>query len=685
MTKLVRFISLSLFLAGSMLFAQSDYRFSDGGKQMSYRLAENEVFTRSARQLRSGITSPENQPWGGGSVLRLESKNPEAKQSSRQLMKAAAAQDRSQLSPVFYDNANLPSAERLAALAPAERERRMASARRVLTPKLHIYMDPGQFSELSATQPLSIEKSLLKGWSLVTYSDAFAALEATDWLTRNSSLEFTPVFSRMMNKRQTLSRPVNDTLYPRQWHLQSTQFNLTMRNAWDFVTGKDINMTIVDDGLEILHEDLSENSYQFGQGLHANFNEGDPGDPSPLSTEDNHGTSCAGLAAAVGFNNIGVIGVAPQVGLMGLRLISGDSADDAGGRALAWQPEGIITHVSSNSWGPPDDGEGEGRISAIQLAGMEKAANENRTKLGTVIVVSAGNGRDKGDDESYDGFSSSRFAIAVAAVERGGKQSSYSESGMAVAISAFGGEDTPPNVMWTTNNMGAASYDKLKEGSPTTLAPINYTDSFNGTSAAAPQVSGAVALMLQRNPRLGYRDVKEILMRTANRTGLEGKDKFETNAGGFQLSHSFGAGLVNVSAALELANRWTNLGPLTSVEAEATGPLPIADNGTIAQVEADFAGIRMRVEHVEITFTLKHANRGDLGIGIVSPSGMVSLAQPRPNDDNADFTDYTMTSVMHWGEAAAGKWTIAFTDTVANQIPGTLTNAKIKLYGSTLP
>ena len=455
-----------------------------------------------------------------------------------------------------------------------------------------------------------------------------------------------------------------------------------MRNAWDQVTGKNINIAIVDDGLEVRHEDLSPNVFALGMGLHANFNDGDPNDPSPTDPKQNHGTNCAGLAGAAGFNNLGVTGVAPAAGLMGLRLIAGDAPEDASAKAMAWQPEGVITHVSSNSWGPADDGMGDGRISALQLAGMQKGVTENRDRLGTVYLISAGNGRDKGDDESYDGFSSSRFGIAVAAVNRGGNQSSYSESGMAVAISAFGGEFQQPDVMWTTNNTGDAALALKTESFPTSEAPVNYTDSFNGTSAAAPQVSGAVALLLEKNPKLGYRDVKEILMSTGNRAGLKGKDEFFKNGAGFMLSHSFGAGLVNVAGALELAAKWTNLGPLVSAEADFGGTLDIRDDGALATAEVDLGNAKIRVEHVEFTFSVKHAKRGDLEIGLLSPAGTLSVASRRPPDETADFTDYTMTSVMNWGESAAGKWKVVFADGNANGVAGRLTNLKVKVYGT---
>ena len=662
-------------LAAASLGAQTDYTFSDGGRPVPYRMTADEVFSRAGRGVRSTAGSQE---WGGGRILKLG-----AGESSRKLAKSNWAQDRKSLAPVFYYTGDLPTAGKLAALSADARDKRLANARRVMSEKLLVHLEKSESDRLASTQPLGFENSLIPGWVLVSYADAFTALDAVDWMTQQGGFEFSPVFSRTMGKRQALSRTVNDPLFFRQWHLlSSAAFNLNMRNSWDSVTGKNINMTIVDDGLEVKHEDLAANVLPLGQGRHANFNDGDPNDPSPTDPKDNHGTNCAGIAGAVGFNTLGVIGVAPEVRLMGLRLIAGDAPEDASGRAMAWQPAGLITHISSNSWGPADDGESDGRISSLQLAGIEKGALENRNGLGTVFVISAGNGRAEGDDQSYDGFSSSRYGIAVAAVNRSGNQSSYSESGMGVAISAFGGEFKQPDVTWTTNNMGAAAFGIKQEAFPTSEAPINYTDSFNGTSAAAPQVSGAVALMLERNPRLGYRDVKEILMRTGNRAGLKSKDEFVKNGGDFTLSHSFGAGVVDVAAAVALAGRWTNLGPVVTAEIEATGAQEISDNGTLSSLDFDFDAAKIRVEHVELTFTVKHDNRGDLEFGIISPFGTLSVAASRPEDDNVDFTDYTMTSVMSWGESASGKWTVAFLDGMKNGMGGTVTKAKLKVYGT---
>jgi subtilisin-like proprotein convertase family protein len=493
------------------------------------------------------------------------------------------------------------------------------------------------------------------------------------------------VFSRESHKRQALSRTPNDPLYPKQWHLNdSAPFNIGMKNAWDMATGKGINMTIVDDGLELKHEDLT-NVYPLESGFHKNFKEdGAPNDPSPLIATDNHGTYCGGLAMAAGFNNRGVLGVAPEARAMGMRIVGGATADDAAQIALGWQPDTIFTHVSSNSWGPQDDGKDDGRVSSLQLAGLKKGAEQNRGGLGTVFAISCGNGRDDGDDASYDAFSGSRFGIAVAAAERAGKQSSYSESGMSVAITAFGGESQPPNVLWSTNVSGEEAFGIKAENFPSTEAPVNYTDAGNGTSAAAPQVAGAAALLLEINPKLGYRDVKEILMRTAKTAGLEGNDEFKKNAGGFNFNHAFGAGLLDVAAALDVAEDWVNLGDLKTTEYTFTGPNEITDDATPFVIDFDFneAADKLRVEHVELIVNVKHKKRGDLRFTIQSPSGFQATALPRKPDDNADFTDYMFTSPRFWGENGQGLWKIFVTDTVGNGVGGTLVDAKLKIYGT---
>jgi subtilisin family serine protease len=590
---------------------------------------------------------------------------------------------------LFHDQAALPSRARLNAMPPAQRTARLKSAERWLTAK--VLVPKGQ----SRTKPRPVQESdsLLEGWTLLTYADPSTAFEAIQAMQRQG-LNCQPVFARQHVSRQatnfgkTRQREVNDPLFPKQWHLGDAAEGdlaggLNLRAAWDHVTGKGINVVVADDGLEIGHVDLKENTYPLESGYHRNFNDGPEGDPNPTQPDAAHGTSCAGIVAARGFNHEGLTGVAPEARLMGIRIIAGPSTDDAEGLSFNWQPEGTIVHVSSNSWGPNDDGFDGGRQGPMAAAGMAKAATANRDGRGTVVVFSAGNGRREGDDSSFDAYASSRFAIAVGAVNRTGEPSSYSEQGMNVAVSAFGGEFAPPDVIWTTHNSGAEAQAHLREAGPS-QAPVDYTDSFNGTSAAAPQVSGAVALLLERNPQLHYRDVKEILMSTARRTGLKDGDPFTSNGGGFPFSHSFGAGLIDVAKALEAADSWTSLGPLVEASRQhAVLNVPIPDGeGAGENIKFELADSNLRVEHVEVTVTVAHPLRGDLGFVLVSPSGMRSVAKRRPHDDTADFTAYTFTSVRHWGESSSGTWELQVSDNEANGLTGTIKAASLKVYGT---
>lgn len=597
---------------------------------------------------------------------------------------------------VFLDQSALPAEERLRTMTPAARAERLRKAERWLTEKILVRDGQSVTSKSPAKRvvaPLSQQSSPLAGWTIETYADAATALRAIQWMASQEQ-EFMPVFARQQARRQATNfsaprqREVNDPLFPKQWHLAEASGGpeaggINLGAAWDYITGRGINVVIVDDGLEINHADLKDNSYPAESGYHRNFNDGPEKDPSPLTANQSHGTSCGGIVAARGFNNVGLSGVAPEARLMGIRLIAGPATDEAEGIAFSWQPTGTITHVSSNSWGPNDDGVDGGRAGVLAAAGLAKAATGNRDGLGTVVVISAGNGREKGDNSSFDGYASSRFAIAVGAVNRSGKASSYSEEGMNVAVSAFGGEFAPPDVIWTTNNSGAEANAHVRE-SGASQAPMDYTDSFNGTSAAAPQVSGTVALLLERNPKLHYRDVKEILMSTARRTGLKEGDPFVKNGGGFLFSHSFGTGLVNVAKALEAADGWKSLGPI----AEATSAQPDLDlaisdgDGFSEAVKFDLSKTNLRVEHVEFTVTVTHPLRGDVGFVLVSPSGMRSIAERRPNDDTANFTSYTFTSVRHWGEVSSGTWELRATDLNANGNKGSLKAASIKLYGT---
>ena len=106
----------------------------------------------------------------------------------------------------------------------------------------------------------------------------------------------------------------------------------------------------MDDGLQTAHPDLSTNADTVND---YDWNDGTPNDPNPVLTADFHGTSCAGVAAGRGNNNLGISGAAPEATLVGLRLIGAATTDSQEAEAMGWK-NGII-QVKSNSWGPTDD------------------------------------------------------------------------------------------------------------------------------------------------------------------------------------------------------------------------------------------------------------------------------------------------------------------------------------------
>ena len=438
-----------------------------------------------------------------------------------------------------------------------------------------------------------------------------------------------------------------DPMVASQWHLHSRSAEpagTNVRAVWDIIAGSGTVIGIVDNGLQHTHPDLQPN---YSAALSFDFNDGDP-DPSPVVTFDFHGTAVAGVAAARGGNGIGVSGAAPLATLAGLRLIAAPFSDATGASALGHEPNAI--HISNNSWGPSDDGatlEGPGPMTE---AAIESAATTGRGGLGRVFVWAGGNGAESDDNCNFDGFANSRFAIAVGALEDNAQQAFYSEPCAALFLTAPGG----PRGLTTTDLVGANGYSST-----------DYTSTFGGTSAAAPVVSGIVALMLSRNPSLTARDVKHVLARTAVK--LNPAD-LAWSGGRYSHHENLGFGLVDANAAVVQAGSWRTVLPEQAIPPVThVVNLPIPDDisaGVQDSIVIGPAFANFRVEHVEVEFSATHTFRGDIQVDLISPAGVQSrLAIRRANDDStAGYSAWRFRAVRHWGETAAGTWTLRVSD-----------------------
>ncbi|MEG4321911.1 S8 family serine peptidase, partial [Microcoleus sp. Aus8_D3] len=244
----------------------------------------------------------------------------------------------------------------------------------------------------------------------------------------------------------------NDTLFQQQWTLQNTGqsggtpgADANVTKAWDTAKGKGVVIGIVDDGLQHTHPDLQD---RYRADLSRDFNEITNGvydkDPMPNANQG-HGTAAAGVAAATGNNNLGISGVAPEASLAGLRLLAGPVNDRLIADALSYLNNEI--DIYNNSW-KPTQSFGSSPLSEYVI---EQGATQNRNGLGTNYVFGAGNDQKSGGNVNYNDFANSRHAIAVAAIDDKGKQTTYSEPGASVLVSAYSSNTTPYNIPAVVN------------------------------------------------------------------------------------------------------------------------------------------------------------------------------------------------------------------------------------------
>ncbi|MCB1537384.1 MAG: S8 family serine peptidase [Rhodospirillales bacterium] len=432
--------------------------------------------------------------------------------------------------------------------------------------------------------------------------------------------------------------------------------------AWTDYTGAGVSIALIDDGFDLAHPDLAGRfdlaaSYDFAGS-----------DPLPQAeTGDDHGTAIAGIAAAAR-NGVGIVGVAYDATLVGLRVSF--TADDSTDQFTAAMTHMVDNDIASNSWGYAGafaDNYADGWLDG-QRAAIEDAAFNGRGGLGTVILFAAGNGGNSADRVDYHSVTADPHVIAVGAMTATGAAASFSNPGAALLVSA------PGQSIPTDDVSGAGGY-----------FPGDYV-SLSGTSAATPEVSGIVALMLEANPNLGYRDVQEILAYSARATGAvsdwqtNGADNW--NGTGLHFSHSVGFGLVDALAAVRLAETWTTThteANLRTIDQTYTGPaVPIPDGTGRIDSTITISG-DLILDHVQVSVDITHAAAAQLDIALISPSGTRSILMSAAPVTGA-MSEFTFTTVADWGEHATGVWTLEVADHTAGTA-GILNGWSINLQG----
>uniref|UniRef100_A0A8C5FU44 P/Homo B domain-containing protein n=1 Tax=Gadus morhua TaxID=8049 RepID=A0A8C5FU44_GADMO len=458
--------------------------------------------------------------------------------------------------------------------------------------------------------------------------------------------------------------------------VHNCQSDMNIMGAWKRgYTGKDVVVTILDDGIEHNHPDLLHN-YDPQASFDVNGNDMDPMPRYDASNENKHGTRCAGEVAAAANNSHCVVGIAYNARIGGVRMLDGDVTDMVEAKSLSHQPQHI--DIYSASWGPDDDGKTVDGPASLARQAFENGIRMGRKGRGSIFVWASGNGGRSRDHCSCDGYTNSIYTISISSTAESGRKPWYLEECSSTL---------------TTTYSSGENYDRKII---TTDLRHRCTDSHTGTSASAPMAAAIIALALEANPVLTWRDVQHIIVKTSRAGHLNAPD-WKTNAAGYNVSHLYGFGLMDAEAMVKEAERWKQVpAQHICVESADRQIRTIRSEHVVRSVYkatgcTDNPNHRViYLEHVVVRITITHPRRGDLSINLTSPSGTKSqlLANRLFDHSSEGFKNWEFMTTHCWGEKAAGDWVLEIYDSLSQlrsqKVPGKLKEWSLVLYGTSV-
>uniref|UniRef100_A0A8C8IUC5 Proprotein convertase subtilisin/kexin type 5 n=1 Tax=Oncorhynchus tshawytscha TaxID=74940 RepID=A0A8C8IUC5_ONCTS len=474
----------------------------------------------------------------------------------------------------------------------------------------------------------------------------------------------------------------NDAKWNSMWYIHcnddihNCQSDMNIVGAWKRgYTGKDVVVTILDDGIERNHPDLIQN-YDNQASYDVNGNDMDPMPRYDASNENKHGTRCAGEVAASANNSHCTVGIAYNARIGGVRMLDGDVTDMVEAKSLSLQPQHI--DIYSASWGPDDDGKTVDGPASLARQAFENGIRMGRKGRGSIFVWASGNGGRSRDHCSCDGYTNSIYTISISSTAESGRKPWYLEECSSTL---------------TTTYSSGENYDRKII---TTDLRQRCTDSHTGTSASAPMAAGIIALALEANPLLSWRDVQHIIVKTSRAGHLNAPD-WKTNAAGYNVSHLYGFGLMDAEAMVKEAERWKQVpAQHICVESADRQIRTIRPEHLVRSVYKatgcidNFNHHVIYLEHVVVRITITHPRRGDLSINLTSPSGTKSqlLANRLFDHSMEGFKNWEFMTTHCWGEKASGDWILEIHDSPSQlrsqKVPGKLKEWSLVLYGTSV-
>lgn len=389
----------------------------------------------------------------------------------------------------------------------------------------------------------------------------------------------------------------NDPAFEQYQKLSYTAISHPMVKTRNYLNGSGITVTVLDDSIDTYHADLERNSINIIEKSIpiASWN-------SPYT----HGTRVVGIIAAKTNNNLDIAGVSSGVGINFLSFYD-CSYTPCTMRGLSELFINIILKndygdkksVISNSWG------------SIAFVGspywennrvhIEQSVQTFRNGSGGVLIFSSGNGRLNNNYAHYSLANTMINTITVGSlfVSNSVNEPSYfSEECSCLTVSAPG-----ENIY--------------------SLWPGNYISSSTGTSFAAPFVSSAISMLLQRYPDLKNVDIISLLMKSASK---HVNTTFSYNAKMFGYSNRVGAGILNITNLMEMAENWVKLEPFLIENVESTNVgVRVLSPGQYAEYYFDInCDDNIEAQTIQVKLAAHFSWYQNFKLEIVSPSGTTS-------------------------------------------------------------
>ncbi len=491
-------------------------------------------------------------------------------------------------------------------------------------------------------------------------------------VTSNATENPVKIANRLMGRQEVLIAEPNivvpqeahyrprDSSYTQQWYLNhnggsglAAGSHIDVEKAWDITRGnRSVVVAVMDDAIDLNHPDFQ------GTGKIVAPKDFKDQDflPLPGSSDESHGTACAGVAVAEE-NGKGIVGVAPGCALMPIRT-TGFLDDPTIEQLFDWAIANGASVISC-SWGPaavyfP--------LSLRQRAALTRAATQGRQGKGCIVVFAAGNANRpvsgtifernwpnnllRGPTNWLGGFTIHPDVITVSACTSLGKKSAYSNWGTNVSVCAPSNNAPPgmwfeqagyiytaPEVNVQLPGWGVFSADLLGSAG---YEVGDFVSTFGGTSSACPVVAGVAALILSANPDLTAQEVKRLLQETADKIVDRDPDPqlgmrlgtYDTNGH----SQWFGYGKVNAFKAVQAAKLKIAQGSQSGIRrlhGRNDNRVAIPDNNPQGITSPIRVNDSASAREIQITVNIEHAFLGDIEVKAIAPTGQTILLQNR--------------------------------------------------------